>query len=194
VARWGRMLADAGVPSDPARLELAVPQISSPAPDATVVHVGAASASRRWPVERFARVAAALRAAGERVVLSGGPADAERAHATAALAGVPAGDVLAGRTGLLELAALVAGARRVVCGDTGVGHLASAYGVPSVLLFGPVAPAAWGPPARPIHRVLWAGRLGDPHGDALDPGLAEIAPADVLAALAALPERATSRV
>jgi len=102
--------------------------------------------------------------------------------------------VLAGRTGLLELAALVAGARRVVCGDTGVGHLASAYGVPSVLLFGPVAPAAWGPPARPIHRVLWTGHLGDPHGDALDPGLAEIAPADVLAALAALPERATSRV
>ena len=36
------------------------------------------------------------------------------------------------------MSAVVARARMVVCGDTGVAHLASAYGTPSVLLFGPV--------------------------------------------------------
>ena len=82
------------------------------------------------------------------------------------------------------LAALVAGARLVVCGDTGVGHLATAYRTPSVLLFGPTPPARWGPPrGRAEHAVLWRGREpGDPLGDATGPGAARAAPADVLAA------------
>jgi ADP-heptose:LPS heptosyltransferase len=64
--------------------------------------------------------------------------------------------VLAGRTDVGELAALVAGARLVVCGDTGVGHLATGYGTPSVLLFGPNPPAIWGPLVDlDRHRVLW---------------------------------------
>ena len=55
-----------------------------------------------------------------------------------------------------NLAALVAFARVVVCGDTGVAHLATAYGTSSVLLFACMSPARWGPPpGRPWHRVLW---------------------------------------
>ncbi|WP_260615114.1 MFS transporter, partial [Streptomyces sp. WAC05292] len=42
------------------------------------------------------------------------------------------------------LAALVAHARCVVAGDSGVAHLASALRTPSVVLFGPVAPRLWG--------------------------------------------------
>jgi predicted dinucleotide-binding enzyme len=52
----------------------------------------------------------------------------------AAVARTFAGDVV-------ELAALVAGAALVVCGDTGPGHLATAFGTPSVLLFGPTPPS-----------------------------------------------------
>ena len=92
----------------------------------------------------------------------------------------------AGRTNLRELAALVAAAGRVVCGDTGVAHLATAYRRPSVVLFGPTSPSAWGPPARPYHRVLWNGTTGDPHADRVDPGLLAIDPARVIAALDAL--------
>jgi ADP-heptose:LPS heptosyltransferase len=95
--------------------------------------------------------------------------------------------VLAGATGLAELAAVVAAACVVVCGDTGVAHLATALGVPSVLLFGPSSPAAWGPPAdRARHRVLWAGTTGDPLADRPDPGLLRIGAQDVLAALRSL--------
>jgi uncharacterized protein YjbJ (UPF0337 family) len=90
--------------------------------------------------------------------------------------------VLAGRTGLIELAAVVASAGRVLCGDTGVGHLATAFGTPSVLLFGPTPPSEWGPPTgRERHVVLHRGGRGDPHGGEPDPGLLAISVDDVLA-------------
>jgi ADP-heptose:LPS heptosyltransferase len=94
--------------------------------------------------------------------------------------------VLAGRTTILELAGIVAGARLVVAGDTGVGHLASALGRPSVLLFGPTSPSTWGPPANGPHTVLWKGTTGDPHGGEPDRGLLGITVDEVERAAAAL--------
>jgi ADP-heptose:LPS heptosyltransferase len=87
---------------------------------------------------------------------------------------------LAGRTDVLDLAALLARARLLVANDSGVAHLAVAVGTPSVVLCGPVPPAEWGPPDVPAHRALWKGRRGDPHAVALDPGLAAIGVAEVL--------------
>jgi Glycosyltransferase family 9 (heptosyltransferase)/Glycosyl transferase family 2 len=101
---------------------------------------------------------------------------------------------LAGSADLLALARAVAAAGRVVCGDTGVAHLATALGTPSVVLFGPVPPTEWGPPPdRPWHRALWAGTRGDPHGLQPDRGLLEISVGQVVDELAALPERRGSR-
>ncbi len=65
-------------------------------------------------------------------------------------------------------------------GDTGIAHLAAAYGRRAVTLAGPVPPRLWGPPPRPWHAVLWKGRRGDPHAQEPDPGLLELRPADVL--------------
>jgi len=155
--RWCRLLAWHGVPADPLDLDLPLPHRRSPAPGAVVVHPGAAYPSRRWPVERFAAVAAALHRDGHRVAVTGGPDERELAAEVAGRAGLPDRHVLAGRTDVLDLAALVAAARLVICGDTGVGHLATAYRAPSVLLFGPTPPAEWGPPAGRGHRVLWRG-------------------------------------
>jgi ADP-heptose:LPS heptosyltransferase len=186
--RWCRMLAAHDIPADPADLELRAPAVPAPeqARDATVLHPGAAQAARRWPVDRWIEVARARARAGDRVVLTGSPAEAGTARAVAEGAGLPASCVLAGTTGPAELAAVVAAARVVVCGDTGVGHLATALGVPSVLLFGPSPPSTWGPPPeRTRHRVLWAGRTGDPRGDRPDPGLLAITADEVLRALEA---------
>jgi len=185
VARWCRLLTESDIPADPAALDLDPPPGTS-RHGATVLHPGAAAPARRWPVERWAAVARAERAAGRDVVVTAGPGEEEAARSVAAVAGLPADRVHAGGD-LADLARLVAGAGRVACADTGVAHLATALRVPSVVLFGPTPPAEWGPPpGRAEHRVLWAGRRGDPNGAAPDPGLLEIEPAAVAAELAAL--------
>lgn len=178
VHRWCRLLREHGLPADPSRLRLEPPS-GDGVPGATLLHPGAASPARRWPADRFVAVARVERAAGREVVITGGPGEEELAQRIAAEAGATA------RTGttLLELAALVARAGRVVCGDTGVQHLATAFGTPSVVLFGPVPPDEWGPPEDGPHVALWAGRRGDPHADAPDPGLLEITVEQVLDAL-----------
>jgi ADP-heptose:LPS heptosyltransferase len=182
VARWCRLLEESGIPADPADLELATPSAPPRVRAATVVHPGAASPGRRWPVDRFAAVAAELAAGGHSVVVTGVPSEVQTARAVAVRAGLPEGRVLAGRLDLGEMAALVADARLVVCGDTGVGHLATAYRTPSVLLFGPTSPATWGPPVeRRAHRVIWHGELAGlpaqgrrPHPAVLAIGVPEV--------------------
>jgi ADP-heptose:LPS heptosyltransferase len=190
VARWCRLLEESGIAADPGRLDIDLPPGPLPhdVQGATLVHPGAASPSRRWPPERFAAVARAERRAGRSVVVTGGPAEVELAREVATRAALPKGSVHAGRNGVLALGRLVAAAARVVCGDTGVAHLATALGTPSVVLFGPTSPARWGPPAeRPWHRALWAGTSGDPHGRLADPGLLAITVGQVLEALGDLP-------
>jgi ADP-heptose:LPS heptosyltransferase len=188
VARWCRLLQHAGIPADPRELDLAVPPVLVPRRirGATLIHPGAASEARRWPVERWIEVARAEQRLGRTVIVTGGPGEVDRARRVADAAGIPSTHVYAGRTNLRELAALVAAAGRVVCGDTGVAHLATAYRTPSVVLFGPIPPTSWGPPPRPYHRVLWNGTTGDPHADRVDPGLLAIRPERVIAELDAL--------
>lgn len=186
VARWCRLLIESGIPADRRDLLLPPPP-AAPAVDvagATVIHPGAASGARRWPPDRWAAVAAHESAAGRPVFITGGPTETGLARQVAAAAGLADDAVLAGRTDLLGLAAVVARAGRVLCGDTGVAHLATAFATPSVVLFGPVPPSEWGPPPdRPQHVVLWSGDRGDPHAERADPGLLRITVADVLPAV-----------
>lgn len=189
VDRWVRLAHWAGMPCSADDLRL------SP-PDGTgrlglghvVVHPGAASASRRWPAQRWAAVARNLTGNGCRVVVTGGPDE----HALCAeVAREGRAENRCGRDDLASLAALVAAADLLLCGDTGPAHLATAYGTPSVLLFGPVDPARWGPRIdADIHRVIWHPRTGDPpgdpHGDDLDARLARVTVAEVVAAAEAL--------
>ncbi|MCW2534034.1 MAG: glycosyl transferase family 9, partial [Blastococcus sp.] len=196
VHRWCRLVSEGlGVPADPDALDLAVPVAPPPVAGAAVVHPGAAFPGRRWPSGRFAAVARHLAAAGYDVRITGGPAEVGLARAVAAGAGLDTDAVLAGRTSPLELAAVVAAARVVVSGDTGVAHLATAYRRPSVVLFGPVSPALWGPPTRPQHVVLWHGDgTGDPWGADLDPALARITVEEVTRALDGLLARVDDSV
>lgn len=181
--RWCRLLEWHGISAEPGDLALPAPPGPSPAPGAVVVHPGAALAPRRWPPDRFAEVANALAGEGHEVVVTGGHAERELAHEVAANAGLGPDAVLAGRTELAELCALIAGASLLVCADTGAGHLATAFGTPSVVLFGPTPPARWGPPPdRSQHVALWSGDIGDPFAGEPDPGLLRITTAEVLSA------------
>lgn len=185
--RWARLLEWHGIEADSTDVRLARPKAPGPAPGAAVVHVGAAYGSRLWPAERFAEVAALLAAAGHRVVFTGGAGEAARASEVCRLAGLPADAVLAGRLGLGAFAAAVAEAAVVISADTGAAHLASAYGTPSVVLFGPAPPEVWGPPPGP-HVVLTRPELrrGDAFAADPDPALLGVQVRDVLAALRGL--------
>ena len=180
--RWCALLTRSGVPADPADLRLPAPAADGAGPVA-VVHPGAAFGSKRWPANRFAAVAAALDATLP-VVVTGSAAERPLARDVAARAGLPPERVLAGETDLDRLAAVVAGARLVVSGDTGIAHLASAYRTPSVVLFGPVPATRWGPPADGPHVALSrdGARRGEPFADDPDPALLGVPVADVLAA------------
>ena len=122
------------------------------------------------------------------VVVTGGPQEIELAAEVGRLSGLSRSRVFAGGD-LLRLVSLVAAAARVVSGDTGVAHLATALRKPSVVLFGPVSPRLWGPPEDARHLVLWAGRTGDPLASRPDAGLLEITPEQVLQALRSLDVR-----
>jgi ADP-heptose:LPS heptosyltransferase len=178
VRRWCRLVTE-GLPYPcvwPSVVgSLPVPPGRDAPEGVTVVHPGAKSAARCWPPERFAAVAATLRDRGHDVVISAGPGEEPRAEAVAAASGTRA---LSGLS-LASLLAVIAHARLVVCGDTGVAHAASNYRTPSVVLFGPVSPTVWGPPPEPRHQALWRGGAGDPHGDRPDPSLLGITVDDV---------------
>jgi ADP-heptose:LPS heptosyltransferase len=167
VHRWCRMLRYYGVAADESDLSLEVPAVPV-AEGVTIVHPGAKSPSRRWPPERYAEVARHLHAAGHHVVITGGPAEQDLTAKVAADAGLGA-ESLPG-TDLGSLAGLIAHARLLISGDTGVSHLATAYGTPSVTLFGPMSPARWGPPDRPQHQVIWHGTRSE-RGDLPTPGV-----------------------
>ncbi|WP_241248925.1 glycosyltransferase family 9 protein [Rhodococcus sp. X156] len=190
VLRWCRLVRSAGGDCGPEDLRLSHPAGATRSPDTVVVHPGAASGSRRWPVERWAPVARALLAQGYQVVLTGSRAEAGLCARIAEQA--PGARSTAGRLDLAALTACVAGAGVVLCGDTGVAHLATALATPSVLLFGPTPPHRWGPAVDPhLHTVLWPGdpatpAWGDPHAEALDPRLAAVTVAEVLQAVRGL--------
>lgn len=201
VDRWCRLVAGLGASPDPTDLLLPAPvrpEAPGSAPDrrSVVVHPGAASGARRWPPERWSALVRFLLRQGLPVVLTGSAGERSLCENVAAGAGVDRDHdpgsgcaVLAGTTDLVALLDVVAQARLVICGDTGVAHLATATATPSVVLFGPTDPTRWGPRTSGPHRVLWAAQLGDPHAERPAPGLLAITVDQVLseteAALAA---------
>ncbi|AKS35446.1 glycosyltransferase family 9 protein [Mycolicibacterium goodii] len=170
VDRWCHLLQWYGIACDAEDLALPRPSGHPDFSGVVVIHPGAAFPARRWPVERFAEVAAALRAAGHHVVVTGDAGETELARSVVQLAGLPESSLLAGKLDVLGLVALIGNCLLLICGDTGVGHVATATGTPSVLLFGPTPPSKWGPRGGP-HTALWAGNRGDPHGDEPHRGL-----------------------
>ncbi|MGV3620044.1 MAG: glycosyltransferase family 9 protein [Archangium sp.] len=122
--------------ADPKRAAELLPE------DATWVAVapGAAWETKRWPVERLAQVASALRADGYRIALVGGPMDG-------ALLDVlrPHADVDLSNESLPVLSSCLKRVRLLIGNDSGLVHVASAHGTPTVALFGPTSVKRWAP-------------------------------------------------
>jgi heptosyltransferase-2 len=97
-----------------------------------VLAPGAAHFTKRWPLDHWQAMAAQLRDRGLSLVTVGGADDRALGEALAPLAVNVAGTLSLQQTG-----ALLARARVVVSGDTGVMHMATGVGTPVVALFGP---------------------------------------------------------
>ncbi|MCC7418574.1 MAG: glycosyltransferase family 9 protein [Acidobacteria bacterium] len=126
---------------------------AGPADRLIVIHVSAGNPFRRWPIESFAALAAALAAADprRRVLLTSGPSDAAAAIRALdqARGQLPEGDreriMACGDFSLAELRALVDRAALFIGGDSGPLHVAATSAVPIVGLYGPTLPARSAP-------------------------------------------------
>ncbi len=154
------------------------------------LHPGAGKVQNLWPAERFAAVAARAAAAGHRVLVLHGPADQPQLAAlVAALPPAHAAMVKpAPPCPVGVAAALVAGAERFLCNDTGIMHVAGALRVPTLALFGPTDPALWKPPAAEVVALRSPRRKPDPRGDEYG-WLENLTVGEVWAAWTALPAR-----
>ncbi|WP_447979701.1 lipopolysaccharide heptosyltransferase II [Candidatus Nitrospira bockiana] len=93
--------------------------------------------AKRWLPERFAQTADRLAAdVGARVVIVGAPGEESLGQAIAAsMTSSPI--VLSGRTSIRQLMAVIRRCRLFLTNDTGPMHIAAAFGVPVVAVFGP---------------------------------------------------------
>ena len=112
--------------------------------DYALLNCGAAWPNKRWPADRFGRLAKWLcERHGLASVALWGPGeeslalDVVRASGGVAIAAPP--------TSLSDLVAVAHAAKLMVSGDTGPTHVASALGTPVVALFGPTSPERNGP-------------------------------------------------
>jgi heptosyltransferase-2 len=107
--------------------------------------------AKRWPAIHYAELAKMLDAPA---VLLGSGKERELCEEIAQEAGGGRCINLAGATSLLDAFALIASARAVVSNDSGLMHVAAAFGVPQVALFGSSSPEHT-PPLNDRAKVLW---------------------------------------
>lgn len=97
---------------------------------------GSVWATKRWPAESYAALADRLHEKGLVCVLSGGPEDSSHAEAIVKESKVKIVN-LCGKSSLREMTALISEAALTISGDSAPMHIAAAFEVPQVALFGP---------------------------------------------------------
>jgi ADP-heptose:LPS heptosyltransferase len=107
------------------------------------VHPGSGMALRRWPEERFIAAGKELAAQGHPLIIFGGPEEAGLAGRVARGIGPGACRYLSDKNFGTTLA-LIKNCGLFISNDSGLAHCASALGVPTVVIFGPVDPEVYG--------------------------------------------------
>jgi len=123
-----------------------------------VLNVGSNKPEARLPIEKAAEIGRVMRReTGLYLLVTGDASEIPQAEALSGQIGEAARS-LAGKTDLLELAAILEHAKVVVSTDTGPMHIASAMGAPLVVLYGPGDPARSGPRGRTGQVVILQGK------------------------------------
>ncbi len=168
VAFYSALSGEAGIEADRPRLQLPeglaerAAQAQGLAPGGYYTFAAGAEfgGSKRWPAGHYAQLAAQLDAP---VLLLGSGKEAalceEIAQGANAMSAAHAGGTarcinLAGKTSLLDAFGLIAGARAMISNDSGLMHVAAAFGVRQVALFGSTSPLHT-PPLNERAHVIW---------------------------------------
>jgi ADP-heptose:LPS heptosyltransferase len=160
---------------------------------AVLLHPGAGSRRKRWPLAGFCEAAERIAARGLSPEFILGPAEQDLVPALTGLR-----HRLHRPGDLLELTALFRSAAAYVGNDSGASHLAAWLGLPAVVIFGPSDPLRWRP-AGPAVEVVAPPRDCTPcfETDADSCGesdcLARISADEVLAALCRVTGRADGK-
>lgn len=110
-----------------------------------VVHPGARYWFKRWSNEKWAGTIDLIqRELCIPVIISGGQKESDDVSAISSLMTTPVYSI-AGRTGILDLAALLKKAALFIGNDSGPAHIAAASGTKVIALFGPTSPEVWRP-------------------------------------------------
>jgi ADP-heptose:LPS heptosyltransferase len=132
------------------RAKLVAPS-APPARPIAVIHPVAATPEKTWRAEGFLAVAERLRALGmEPVFIGAAEDDLAPFRAFRTIAGAP----------LVQVKTLLAGASFFVGNDSGPAHMAAAFGLPVVVIFGNSNPAIWGPWRTASEVVAAPGGIG----------------------------------
>jgi len=124
-----------------------IPRALQP-PHKILLHPGAGSIRKRWPVSNFIQVEAALQADGLKPEFVLGPAEeslADDLQCPQRLVHV--------LDDLPELVALLKSAGGFIGNDSGASHLAAYLGLPTTVIFGPADPVRWAPVGRSVQIV-----------------------------------------
>ena len=134
-------------------------------PPSAIIHPVAAAPAKTWHAEGFLEVARRLRASGTGVQFIGGPGDdLSPFQEFPRLSGAP----------LERIKNVIASASLFVGNDSGPAHMAAAFGVPSVVLFGTSNPAIWGPWRTPSEVVSAPGGIAAITADQVCQALARL--------------------
>jgi len=123
-----------------------------------VINPGAAYGSaKRWIPERFAEVADILVSRyGLSIILSGGPGEIEIGDDIAKAMQSPHQNLI-GKTSVRQMMAVLAASSLMVTNDSGPMHVAAAFGVPMVAIFGPTdhtTTSPWGTRAQIVRHPV----------------------------------------
>jgi ADP-heptose:LPS heptosyltransferase len=105
---------------------------------------GARWQPKRWPAQSFRALVNRLQAEFDAVILLGDTTETAVCQDIEDSLSLPAIN-LAGKTDLLQAAAVLVQSQLFVGNDSGLGHIAAATGTPTVTLFGPGDPARYHP-------------------------------------------------
>lgn len=122
-----------------------------------VLHAAPMFIYKRWTVDGWRQLAAALRERGLATVITGAVSDCAYLDEVWQSGDPHAGILrLDGKLEWPELAAVIGAARAYIGPDTAITHLAAASGAPTVALYGPTDPRIWGPWPRGGLDRAWA--------------------------------------